>query len=390
MSKSSESNVTIQVSNILKPTLQDNDFLQSFVRIGLDEGLGDTKKKLDVTEQTRKESKEYISDNRASSSELQDSVVSKKKSEENKKDMKPSRRFNKGSVEYEINEQKTNKVRRRKTSISRRQEEVYTDKDRAAAVNMGTRDIIQSLKIKRRQDRSKMMQIPEEAEPSAMLALGTREMRSGNLSIAISCINKALELSPSDKNALLARSKCYLLLGEPQKALHDAEAALNEKMNDSNNARAIFYKAESLYHLGDFELSLVFYYRGMRIRPEFDQFRLGVQKAKEAIQNILDHCAPIKIDSQMERRGFKKPKFHNLFTKTSEMDEKIKQANGEKTIQHQNNSSTELFEKCKNSSAIKRESSNLLGQLNVDKKYLQELIKRPGIITRVQIFRTFL
>lgn len=190
MSKSSESNVTIQVSNILKPTLQDNDFLQSFVRIGLDEGLGDTKKKLDVTEQTRKESKEYISDNRANSSELQDSVVSKKISEENKKNMKPSRRFNKGSVEYEINEQKTNKVRRRKTSISRRQEEVYTDKDRAAAVNMGTRDIIQSLKIKRRQDRSKMMQIPEEAEPSAMLALGTREMRSGNLSVAISCINK--------------------------------------------------------------------------------------------------------------------------------------------------------------------------------------------------------
>lgn len=77
------------------------------------------------------------------------------------------------------------------------------------------------------------------------------------------------------------------MLGEPQKALSDAEAALNEKMNDSNNARAIFYKAESLYHLGDFELSLVFYYRGIRIRPEFDQFRLGVQKAKEAIQNIL-------------------------------------------------------------------------------------------------------
>ncbi|XP_074113112.1 uncharacterized protein LOC141536477 isoform X3 [Cotesia typhae] len=190
-------------------------------------------------------------------------------------------------------------------------------------------------------------------------------------------LNKALELSPNDKNALLARSKCYLLLGEPQKALSDAEAALNEKMNDSNNARAIFYKAESLYHLGDFELSLVFYYRGIRIRPEFDQFRLGVQKAKEAIRNILDHCAPIEIDSQMERRRFKKLKFYNPLTKTAEIDEKIQQANGEKIIQHQNNSSTELFEKFKNSSAINRESSNLLGQLNVDKKYLQELIKRP-------------
>lgn len=98
---------------------------------------------------------------------------------------------------------------------------------------------------------------------------------------------QALELSPNDKNALLARSKCYLMLGEPQKALDDAEAALNEKVKDPSNARAMFYKAEALYHLGDFELSLVYYYRGMRIRPEFDQFRLGVQKAKEAIQNIL-------------------------------------------------------------------------------------------------------
>ncbi|KAH0563669.1 hypothetical protein KQX54_004268 [Cotesia glomerata] len=210
----------------------------------------------------------------------------------------------------------------------------------------------------------------------------TGHLKNKHYNKALALYNKALELSPSDKNALLARSKCYLLLGEPQKALSDAEAALNEKMNDSNNARAIFYKAESLYHLGDFELSLVFYYRGMRIRPEFDQFRLGVQKAKEAIQNILDHCAPIKIDSQMERRGFKKPKFYNLLTKTAEKDKKIQQANGEKTIQHQNNSSTELFEKCKNYSAIKRESSNLLGQLNVDKKYLQELIKRPGIINQ--------
>lgn len=77
------------------------------------------------------------------------------------------------------------------------------------------------------------------------------------------------------------------MLGEPQKALDDAEAALNKKIKDSNNARAIYYKAEALYHLGDFELSLVFYYRGMKVRPEFDQFRLGVQKAKEAIQNIL-------------------------------------------------------------------------------------------------------
>ncbi|PSN44751.1 hypothetical protein C0J52_10735 [Blattella germanica] len=68
----------------------------------------------------------------------------------------------------------------RRRSRGRRQEEIYTDKDRAAAVNMGTHDIKQSLKMKRRQDRTRALQIPEEAEPGTLLALGSREMRSGD------------------------------------------------------------------------------------------------------------------------------------------------------------------------------------------------------------------
>jgi len=98
---------------------------------------------------------------------------------------------------------------------------------------------------------------------------------------------QVLELNSSDKKALIARSKCHLLLGNAQKALDDAEAALHLDSKNSNQTKAIYCKAEALYHLGDFEMSLVYYYRGMKIRPEFGQFRLGVQKAKNAIQNIL-------------------------------------------------------------------------------------------------------
>lgn len=82
------------------------------------------------------------------------------------------------------------KKRRRRRSDAHRQEEVYTDKDRAAAVNMGTRDIKQSLKLKRKQDRSKALQIPEEADPGSMLAHGLRELRCGNVPVALNCINK--------------------------------------------------------------------------------------------------------------------------------------------------------------------------------------------------------
>ncbi|XP_076751460.1 outer dynein arm-docking complex subunit 4 isoform X1 [Xylocopa sonorina] len=150
---------------------------------------------------------------------------------------------------------------------------------------MGTKDIKQSLKMKQKQDRN--LELPDDIEPTAMLALGLREMRIGDINVAMNCINKALDLEPTDNNALIARSKCHLLLGEPQKALQDAEDALRHKIKNASVANAMYYKAEALYHLNDFEMSLVYYYRGMKIRPEHGQFRLGVQKAKDAIQNIL-------------------------------------------------------------------------------------------------------
>lgn len=37
-------------SDILKPTLHDNDFLQSFVQIGIDEGTDDSRKKTNENE----------------------------------------------------------------------------------------------------------------------------------------------------------------------------------------------------------------------------------------------------------------------------------------------------------------------------------------------------
>ncbi|XP_026830553.1 tetratricopeptide repeat protein 25 isoform X2 [Ooceraea biroi] len=113
--------------------------------------------------------------------------------------------------------------------------------------------------------------------------------KNGNYNKAIFLYNQVLEMNANDKKALIARSKCHLLLGNARKALDDAEAALRLNLKKSSNTKAIYCKAEALYHLGDFEMSLVYYYRGMKIRPEFDQFRLGVQKARDAIQNVLLH-----------------------------------------------------------------------------------------------------
>jgi hypothetical protein len=64
---------------------------------------------------------------------------------------------------------------------------------------MGSHDIKQSLKMKRRQDRTRALQIPEEAEPGTMLALGSREMRSGNINTAINFVHKVMYESSCDR-----------------------------------------------------------------------------------------------------------------------------------------------------------------------------------------------
>ncbi len=39
--------------------------------------------------------------------------------------------------------------------------------------------------------------------------------------------------------------------------------------------------------MGDFEFALVYYHRGNKLRPELQEFRLGIQKAQEAIDNSV-------------------------------------------------------------------------------------------------------
>ncbi|XP_050098235.1 outer dynein arm-docking complex subunit 4 [Anopheles aquasalis] len=222
-------------------------------------------------------------------------------------------------------------------------DEVYTDKDRAAAVSIGNFDIKQNLINKRRQERNEALQLPEEADPGAILALGMREIKNGNMDNAVLFISKALEMNTNDQNALVARSRCFLQLGEPGKALQDAETAL---VLDKNNIRAIYQKAEALYYLGQFEHSLMFFHRGLRLRPELASFRLGVQKTQEAIENTIGNNT--KNQPQKKPVKAEKPKS----AKRTQL-------------------SREELEK--------RASRRLLGDLYIDKEYLENLLKHPDL-----------
>lgn len=181
------------VMDILNPTLHHHDLLQSYVRIRT-ETNSESKKDHEEFEEPSKDTHpgKYASladggdGGNVRKSNARNAHDKRKKSN----DKKEKERLDIATMESEMRIQKTRRKWRQHDNDCHRQEEVYTDKDRAAAVNMGSTDIKQSLKMKQRQDRSKSLQIPEETEPGALLTLGLREMRFGDVNVAINCINK--------------------------------------------------------------------------------------------------------------------------------------------------------------------------------------------------------
>ncbi|WAR06265.1 TTC25-like protein [Mya arenaria] len=127
--------------------------------------------------------------------------------------------------------------------------------------------------------------------------------KQGEYRKSIESYTLALELTPGEKNCLVARSKCYLQLGDMQSALNDAEASLQE---DKDYHKGIFQKAQALYYQGDFEMALVFYHRGHKLRPELHEFRLGIQKGQEAIDNSVG-CKSTKVTFRQNKSRQSQP-----------------------------------------------------------------------------------
>ncbi|XP_075166194.1 outer dynein arm-docking complex subunit 4 isoform X2 [Haematobia irritans] len=182
-------------------------------------------------------------------------------------------------------------------------------------------------------------------------------MKSREYEKALVGYNQALELNNTDINALVSRSKCYLLLGEASKALVDANLALTE---DKNNIRAIYQKAESLYYLGQFEQSLMYFHRGARARPELNSFRLGVQKTQEAIENTIGAKNKSGTTSASNKTKMKK--------------------SGDNTPKSQATSARPHRSKPTKAELERRNARKLLGELCVDKEYLENLLKHPDLI----------
>ncbi|XP_051988769.1 outer dynein arm-docking complex subunit 4-like isoform X3 [Xyrauchen texanus] len=135
------------------------------------------------------------------------------------------------------------------------------------------------------------------------MAEGDQLFHKGEYVKATESFSAALSLQPGEKTCLVARSKCYVKLGDAESALNDAEASLKD---NKDFFKGLYQKAEALYTMGDFEFALVYYHRGHKLRPELQEFRLGIQKAQEAIGNSVGSPSSVKLETKGDLAYFHK------------------------------------------------------------------------------------
>ncbi|KAJ7992338.1 hypothetical protein DPEC_G00277490 [Dallia pectoralis] len=195
---------------------------------------------------------------------------------------------------------------------------------------------------------------------STYMAEGDQLFHKGEYVKAIESYSTALIIQPDDKNCLVCRSKCYVKMGDPDNALSDAEASLKE---DREFFKGLYQKAEALYTMGDFEFALVFYHRGQKLRPELQEFRLGIQKAQEAIDNSVGSPSSVKLENKGDLSFFYKAADGRGSTvKTVRPTGVIQPVRRETRQQNQ------------------RTAKQLLGELYRDKEYLEKLLEDEDLV----------
>lgn len=157
--------------------------------------------------------------------------------------------------------------------------------------------------------------------------------------------------------------------------MKDAEEALTA---DKTNIRAIYQKAESLYFLGQFEHSLMFFHRGLRLRPELNSFRLGVQKSQEAIEKTIGGCPEKRSvpSSSRAATALNSAKPASDIASVVHSAKSKSAAGGGETV---NTTKVTARPRTSKSTSERRESKKLLGELCVDKEYLENLLKHPSL-----------
>ncbi|XP_054861302.1 outer dynein arm-docking complex subunit 4 isoform X1 [Amphiprion ocellaris] len=196
---------------------------------------------------------------------------------------------------------------------------------------------------------------------SSLVADGGWLFLKGENQKAADSFTSALALNQDDKNCFVGRSKCYLKMGHSDQALKDAEASLKV---DATFFEGLYMKAEALYHMAEFEFALVFYHRGLKLRPQIQEFRLGIQKAQEAMENSIGSPSSVKLKNKGDLAFFRK-------------DEEVKRSKPISAIQ---NLTKEKKQQSQKTPKKEKTTRQMLGEFYSDRKYLESLMKDEDLV----------
>ncbi|XP_074652975.1 outer dynein arm-docking complex subunit 4-like [Tubulanus polymorphus] len=189
----------------------------------------------------------------------------------------------------------------------------------------------------------------------------------------------ALEFKPLDRECLVARSKCWLQIGEVEKALSDAEESLCGE--NKTYHKGLYQKAEVLYSMGEFELALVFYHRGHKLRPELSEFRLGIQKAQEAITNACGCPQKLKLTKDGDLSFYKQHKNDNArsFAVYASAMRSHHNSRANTTSRHRSTTGRDV-KPAENQKTVE----TLLGEMYGDKLFLEKLLSETSKVSIVK------
>ncbi|XP_034150814.1 tetratricopeptide repeat protein 25 isoform X2 [Esox lucius] len=125
----------------------------------------------------------------------------------------------------------------------------------------------------------------------------------------------------------------------------------------------LYQKAEALYTMGDFEFALVFYHRGHKLRPELQEFRLGIQKAQEAIHNSVGSPSSVKLENKGDLSFF-----HQTDDGRESMVKTVRPTGVIHPLRREMKQQNQKMAKL------------LLGELYSDKEYLEKLLKDEDLV----------
>lgn len=193
---------------------------------------------------------------------------------------------------------------------------------------------------------------------TTFVADGDWMLHKGEYKKAIESYTRALTLKPGDSGCYVGISKCYLMMGNPESALKEAEASLK---GDKTCFEGLYQKAEALYYMGEFEFAKVCYHRGLQLRPEIQEFRVGIQKAQEAMENAVGCPPSVKLEKKGDLKFFQK-------------DEETHPATAIQQLMVEKKQQTTMKPKSE------KRNKQLLGEFYSDKKYLEDLLKDKDLI----------